>query len=159
MNKRKGQSANPRGSDNLRSIQIVLNKRYLEETTAVETLDAARSSLDSNGNPYSDRYIINEALNALREKYPDLNVPPPKQTKEELFSAELVDNITQAIMDSLGDLIDTGANVQQQQQTTEGQHKQRRDSLRKTIKAGVNSAIATENMVGDSYKWVEEDDD
>lgn len=148
----KGQSANPRGAANLRSVQIVLNSKYADEMQAVAVLDKARLTRDKNGDLHRDRFIITEALIALGEKYPSLEMPEPT-TREELFSEQVVDGVTQAIIDMIESIVSSaGINAAQYEQSTQ------RASIRQQVMQTVTSVIATDNMVGDSYKWQDDED-
>lgn len=149
----KGQSANPRGASNLRSIQIVLNNKYVDEMQAVAVLDKARLTRDEKGDLHRDRFIITQALIALGEKYPSLEMPD-RVTPEQVFSEQVVGGVTQAIIEMIESIV-SGAGVNTAQYEQSGQ----RAAIRQRVMQTVTSVIATDNMVGDSYKWQEDDDE
>lgn len=115
---------------------------------AVAILDRVRKLKDKDKQPLTDRYIVTHALIALGEKYAD-GVPMPA-TREEIMVDQIIDSVTQAmaeLFEGLADRIGQGGTVIERPQ---------RDAIRQQIAKTVN-AIATDNMVGDSYKWQDED--
>ena len=147
-----GQSANPRGSPEMRRINIVLNSRYGKEGYPVIVLDWARKHKFENGKPYSDRATITEALILLGERYgvekpddPDaLSEPGEKTININTLANELGDRLERVLRAALKDVqFAPGTNRAEQMNQ---------------IMQKVSSGISTGNLVGHSYDWDEEEE-
>lgn len=149
----KGQSPNPRGNEDMRRLQGMINSRYSEETYAVTVLDWARSHTLNNGDPYPDRKIINEALKALGEKHgvnkpddaPQLAEPEERGININLLASELGARLETILKRVLGNVQVNGADDW--------------DEQRETIAKEFGSAISTANLTGKSYTYDPSEDE
>lgn len=149
----KGQSPNPRGNPHMRRLQAVLNARYSDEVYSVTVLDWARSHRLKNGDPYPDRQIINEALEALGEKHgvkniddaPQLSEPDEKGINVNLLASELGTRLEGILKRVLGNVQFNSIDDW--------------DSQKETIAKEFGSAVSTANLTGKSYEYNPDEDD
>lgn len=152
----KGQSANPAGNEKMRRIQAVLNARYADEWYAVDVLDKARQTKDSEGELYSDRHIIVEALKALGEKYPDSFSLPPISHEEKIVPPHIITHIVDAVLRSV-DMALEGIGLNSAGFNS-SQWREQRQTIREDVVINVSGVVSTGNLTGDSYKFDDTDD-
>lgn len=157
---RPGQSANPANNAHMRRIQAVLNQRYADEWYPVEVLDRARSTPDENGEYFTDRRIIVEALKALGEKYPDTFAPPPISYQDKVVPPEVIAHIANAVIRRLDALLENVAVSNPGVEYFESpQWGTQRASLQNDVTIAISDVVSTGNLTGDSYKFEDSEDD
>lgn len=147
-----GQGQNPRGKDHLRRVQALLNSKYRREDDAVAVLDWARKRRKDNGDLFTDREIVREALIALWEKEElrfEALVDVPTASNE-LDAEALALSISEVLLHEL----DAHLSRMNLQSVAPGQ----REKIRKQVKTSINSAITTANLTGESYKFQDDEE-
>lgn len=140
-------SQNPRGNEKMRRIQAVLNARYPGEREAVEFLDQVR---ERGG---EDRALVTDALLVLRERETGKAYVPPnfRETVNiapdnmALFEARLTAAVTDALTRILSGMAISGASAVSPQQIRAA--------------ARESAAVSTANLVGESMRYVDDEDE
>lgn len=132
----------------MRRIQAVLNAKYDGELQAVEFLDYARQQEGA-----TDRGIITDALLLMRERYmgkvyqprnhrETVNIAPDNMA---LFEARLTAAVTDALTRILSGMAISGASAVSPQQIRAA--------------ARESAAVSTANLVGESMRYVDDEDE
>lgn len=155
VRKRIGQSSNPRDQAHMRRVQAVLNARYnnpqhperLREADAIAVLDWMRGRRRDDGQLFTDREIICEALIALGQKI-DAGWEPEKFISEKVVSEQMA-QLTERfrlLIDRLGEMDFSAAPA--------AQAKAMRDEI-----SEVQNIFSTSNLIGKSFKSETSPDD
>ncbi|MBN8634430.1 MAG: hypothetical protein J0M07_03845 [Anaerolineae bacterium] len=154
-NKVVGQAANPRGQDHLRAVQTILNAQRGSEEYAVQCLDWLRAMRDEQGETITDRELVCEAVQALREKLDKGYVMHRRVSDDDRIVA-----VTRAIIGAVTTSFDNFiANAALTMPVSYASLQETGQSFKKDVELSVNTAVTTQNLNGGSYRFEDDDDD